>query len=496
MTIGIFGSGGDGGRARRQRLRALAALLALSCGGGKAGDGPRPGADGAVVDGGSGGAAGSVSAGGSGGAGGSVLVDGGTITTRDGAADPGAGRDAASPRSDAGVTTVACAPLPMGAGPEITVGPGADLPGMVAGAAPGMTFLLMDGTYPLAGAALRLRAAGVTLRSVSGDAAKVIIDGEYKTPEAVVITASDVTVAHVTITRAVDHPVHIYPETAGDVRNTRLYGLRLIDGGEQFVKVNPNGARTNFVDGGRLECSFLQLTEAGRPMVESLGGTSCYTGGIDVHSGRGWVVRSNRFEDIYCRTGYLAEHAVHFWTGSRDTVVENNVVVNCARGVGYGLVEDGAGRVYPDDPYPGRGYIGHYDGVIRNNVIYANVPQYDTGIELDQARGVRVYHNTVFAGPGATAAFSSIDSRFANTLADIRNNLVNRLTVRDGAGSNASNNREMVPAAYFTNVAGLDFHLSATATDALDKGVVLPEAGLDLDGQPHGPAPDLGADER
>jgi hypothetical protein len=387
----------------------------------------------------------------------------------------------------------------MSAGPAITVGPAAaaSLPGMIASAAAGTTFLLMDGTYALNGAALRFRTAGLTLRSASGDATKVIVDGEYKTPEVVVISASDVTIAHLTITRAVDHPVHAYPETS-DVRNTRLYGLRIIDGGEQFVKVNPNDARTNFVDNGRLECSFLQLTEAGRPMVESLGGTSCYTGGIDVHTGRGWVVRSNRFEDIYCRTGHLAEHAVHFWTGSRDTVVENNIIVNCARGVGFGLVAAGDGRVYPDDPYPGRGYIGHYDGIIRNNVIFAGIPEYDTGIELAQARGVRVYHNSVLADGGATAAFSSIDARFPNTLADVRNNLVNRLTVRDGAVSNAASNREMVPAGDFVNPAGADFHLTAAATDAIDKGVAVPEAGLDLDGQPHtaGAAPDLGADER
>ncbi len=48
----------------------------------------------------------------------------------------------------------------------------------------------------------------------------------------------------------------------------------------------------------------------------------------------------------------------------------------------------------------------------------------------------------------------------------------------------------------FVNAAAGDFHLAAGATDAIDKGVVVPEAGLDLDGQPHGAAPDLGADER
>jgi hypothetical protein len=96
---------------------------------------------------------------------------------------------------------------------------------------------------------------------------------------------------------------------------------------------------------------------------------------------------------------------------------------------------------------------------------------------------VRVYHHTVFAGPGATAAFSSIDAR---------------LTMRDGAVSNAASNREMVPAGDFVNAAAADFHLAAGASDAIDKGVALPEAGLDLDGQPHtaGAGPDLGADER
>jgi hypothetical protein len=56
----------------------------------------------------------------------------------------------------------------------------------------------------------------------------------------------------------------------------------------------------------------------------------------------------------------------------------------------------------------------------------------------------------------------------------------------------------MVPAGYFVNPPLADFHLTAAATDAIDKGVSLPEAGLDLDGQPHsaGAAPDLGADER
>jgi len=462
-------------------------VLALACTSGKSGETAAGGAGGLSGSGGTGG----------GGAGGSATPDAGPSLMRDAAsAEVAVPRDTAA-ALDAALPSGACPLLAAAQGPITLVGPAdaAKLPGIVASAATGSTIMLMEGTYPLGGASLRFRTPGVTLRGANPR--NVILDGEYRTAEAVVISASDVTIAELTITRAIDHPVHVYPEST-DVKNTRLYGLRIFDGGEQFVKVNPNAGRTSFVDGGRLECSFLQLTEAGRPMVETLGGTSCYTGGIDVHAGRGWVVRQNRFQDIHCRTGKLAEHAIHFWTGSRDTVVENNTIVNCARGIGLGLVASGDGRAYPDDPYPGRGYIGHYDGIIRNNVIFAGIPEYDTGIELAQARGVRVYHNSIFADAGATAAFSSIDARFPNTLADVRNNLVNRLTVRDGAVSNASSNREMVRAADFVNAPLADFHLTAAATDAIDKGVPLPEAGLDLDGHPHtaGAAPDLGADER
>jgi hypothetical protein len=373
---------------------------------------------------------------------------------------------------------------------------GMDLVAAVQGAAANTTLLIADGTYALAGGTVHVTKAGLTLRAASGDATKVIIDGGYQSPEDVAISASNVTLAHLTITRAINHPVHVYPDTAG-VTGTRLYGLRLVDGGEQFVKVNPDAARTLYVDQGTVECSTFIMTDAGRPHVESLGGTSCYTGGIDVHGGRGWVVRQNHFDGIYCTTGFLAEHAVHFWNGARDTLVEDNVISNCARGVGFGLVETGEMRVYPDDPSKGIGYVGHFDGIIRNNFVFADVPWFDTGIELDQARGTRVYHNTVFAAPGATKVFSSIDYRFADTQVDLENNLVGRITQRDGALGTTSHNKEGVAATDFIDAAHADLHLAPTATDAIDQGVALPEAGLDIDGQPHtaGAAPDLGADE-
>jgi hypothetical protein len=390
-----------------------------------------------------------------------------------------------------------CRPLGTPSGPTIRVGPGeaGRLPAIVARAPARSTILLANGTYRVP-STLYVSKGGVTIRSLSGRPEAVVIDGRYATGDLVAVSASGVTVAEVTLTRASYHLVHIVPPNAGPtIRGARLYRLRLIDGAEQFVKINPTAARTAFVDTGRVECSSFRLTDRGRSHVPS-NFLPCYTGGIDAHGARGWTVRLNRFEHIRCDQGKgLAEHAVHFWTGSRDTVVERNTIVDCARGIGFGLGDrtDWARR-YPDAA--GAGYIGHYGGIIRNNVVVATRPGMDTGIGLEQARAARVYHNTVYAGPRAAGYFSSLDYRFPNTTADIRNNLVTRITARDGASARLLRNVQSVPAAWFRNPARLDFHLRRTAAGAIDRGLAVRGAGLDIDGRPHriGP-PDLGADE-
>lgn len=402
-------------------------------------------------------------------------------------------------KPDAPAPAGECAPLPPATGTTVKVTPAqaTSLPGIVAAAKSGTTILLEDGSYVMQGnesqRRLTFAVAGVTLRSASGDRSKVVIDGEYKTNEIVFVSASDVTIAHLTIKRAVDHLVHV-TGAPGNVKNTRLHDLQLVDSGEQFVKVNGDG-KGNWADQGRLECSHLELTAAGRPHVEPNPG-GCYTGGIDGHGAWGWQVRLNTFKGIYCDGAGLAEHAVHFWTGSRDTLVERNRILSCARGIGFGLGQSGAARTYSPDPYPAVAYKGHIDGIIRNNLIHvepAVSPYYDTGIGLEQAQGVVVYHNTVVSKP----TFTSIDYRFSGTKAVIRNNLTFKITARDGAQGTVDHNLENAAAALFVNASGADYHLAPGASAAIDKGVVVTGAGLDLDGKGHdNGAPDLGAYER
>ncbi|MCC6555776.1 MAG: hypothetical protein IT372_22670 [Polyangiaceae bacterium] len=412
-----------------------------------------------------------------------------------------------------GAPAAGCEPLPPPAGNTITVTPAdaGSLGAIAAGAQPGDTILLEDGTYPVSGdVVMVLGTPGVTLMSASRDASRVILDGgDYQAREIIQIVASGVTVAHVTIKHAQDHLIHLYPGGQEDLSGILLHGLRLEDAGQQFVKSNANEANADFaiaefVDGVTVSCSSFIMSEAGRAYVPTNPHNAsypCYTGGIDAHAAAGWVVRQNFFQGIYCTDGGSpAEHAIHFWHSGRDQIIENNTVENCARGIGLGLYYgvDFVERPYADDPHAAdkSGYVGNYDGIVRNNVVHADMPEQDSGMSFDQAIGARVYHNTVYLS-GAAAGFS-IEYRWPNSIVDMRNNIATDIANRgDGASGTVESNLLSPPAATFVDAAAHDFHLSPEAAAAIDQGVPLPEAGLDMDGEPHtsGP-PDLGADER
>jgi hypothetical protein len=388
-----------------------------------------------------------------------------------------------------------CARMPAPTGNVIDVAPAqaGQLANIVSDAPAGATIRLADGTYSVG--TLTVRNPGVTLRSASGDPSRVVLDAAYGPSALVHPFANDVTVAELTLSRARDHLVHAYPASGGpDLRGLLLYRVRMVDSGEQFLKVNSNAARSAWVDAGTVACSQFLMTATGRQNIERAFG--CYTGGIDVHSGRGWRVRDSVFEGIYCEDGELAEHAIHFWKGARGTLVENNVIRNCARAIGFGLGDSGESRAYPDDPYPALGFIGHYDGVIRGNAVLADIPQYDTGIELAQARGARVLHNTLVETARATGSFSSIDYRWPNTSVELRNNLTRRMTARDGGQASLSHNVEATPQDWLVNPVAGDFHLRPGQNGARDRGAVVEAAGPDIDGRARDyGAPDIGADE-
>ncbi len=355
-----------------------------------------------------------------------------------------------SPAAGAATTgPSACRPLAAPNGRIIDVGPGQTerLPSILRDAPAGATVRLRAGHYRVRDpAGLTLARHGVTLRSRSGDPGGVVLDGGYGPSALLRVAASGITIAEVTLTRAKDHLVHaVPPEGQASIGGLRLHRVRMLDSGEQFVKANPNGSRTGWVHRSRVECSSFRMTAAGRRNIERAFG--CYTGGIDAHGAHRWRVRRNRFEGIYCEDGEVAEHAVHFWRRSRDTLVENNLILNCARGIGFGLTGD-AGD-------------GHTDGVIRRNAVVADIRQYDTGIELANAANVRVLHNTVAETGRAANAFSSLDVRFPRSSGLLANNLVERISFRDGGRARRIGNIESFPLRWLRAPARGDVHLRA-----------------------------------
>jgi hypothetical protein len=398
-------------------------------------------------------------------------------------------------------STGLCPPLPPPAGSVIRVATVSELENAVNAATAGDTILMADGVYNLDGVYLRVDAPDVTLRSASGNREAVVLDGNYLTTEIVQIVASNVTIADLTLREAYDHPIHVMSTESGDVTGTTIYNVHIVDPGQQAIKINPyTGANARyFPDDGVIACSRIELTAAGRSQVRD----NCYTGGVDAHQARGWVLRDNVIEGFWCQRG-LSEHGIHFWRASRDTVVERNLLRNNARGVGFGLAADGEGmRAYDDNPCPGAagGYVDHYGGLIRNNFVFANESGlfaseygFDTGIGLWQACGARALHNTVAS---TQAPFSAIEWRFDNTDVAIINNLVTH-NLRDRGGSaTLAGNLERQPLSLFADGPGGDLHLTAGAAAALAQVTRPPDvaAAFDGDPRPRGAASDVGGDE-
>lgn len=393
----------------------------------------------------------------------------------------------------------ACPPLSAPMGSIVNVSTVGELVDAVNNASSGNTILLADGNYALNGAYLRVDTPNVSVRSASGNREAVILDGDYETTEIFQIAASNVTIADMTLREAYDHPIHVMTGQNSHTLNTLIYNVHIIDPGQQAIKINP-ASDGYYNDDGVIACSHIELTDAGRPHIRD----HCYTGGVDMHQGRGWVIRDNLIEGFWCESG-LSEHGIHLWRGCRDTVIERNVLNDNARGIGLGLVTDGSGRTYPDNACPSAsGYVDDFGGVIRNNFVSANSSNlfaseygFDCGICLSNACNAQVLHNTVYtADPAST--FSSIEWRYPNTQVLLTNNLVNYLMrERDSATATQSGNVTLALANWFVDAANGDLHLASTASDAIDQVTAPGNVSDDVDGaqRPLGDASDVGADE-
>lgn len=184
---------------------------------------------------------------------------------------------------------------------------------------------------------------------------------------------------------------------------------------------------------------------------------------IDIVGGRRWVVRSNFIHDHAKGQGDTVSYAAFLKGGSRDGLIERNLVV-CellhAGGIRLGLSFGGGGTGPDSICEDGSCTPEHQGGVMRNNLI-RNCPE-DVGIYLNEAANVGIHHNLLYQTTG-------IDVRFVASNADLRNNVLgDQIRNRDGGVSTEAGNLENVsPAqfeAWFADPANGDFAIESGAS--------------------------------
>ncbi len=137
---------------------------------------------------------------------------------------------------------------------------------------------------------------------------------------------------------------------------------------------------------------------------------------IDVVGGKGWHVKANFIADFAKGEGDNTSYGAFLKGGSRDGVIDGNLVI-CSRkttgGIRVGISFGGGGteKKYCEDK---RCTTEHRNGVIHNNII---LNCSDVGIYLNKASNTRIEHNTLLFNSG-------IDVRFEVSSAHIKNNIV------------------------------------------------------------------------
>ncbi|MCA9958157.1 MAG: right-handed parallel beta-helix repeat-containing protein, partial [Anaerolineales bacterium] len=360
-----------------------------------------------------------------------------------------------------------CPSLPPPVGPTVTVSTEAELREQAYQAAPGTTILIASGTYYL-NDVVQIIHQNITLRSASGNRADVVLDGGGMLvghTHVILIEADDVTIADLTLRQGGEHGVSV-----NGYDRPVLYNLHILDTGYQLVKVNPVGDGS---DDGLLACSRLEYTTTS---------PEDYTNGISAHNAHRWTVRDNEWYRI--RTpGNVPAPTILFWSGSTDTIVERNLLVDCYQGIAFGNAAHAAGD--------------HSGGVVRNNMIYASLP-HDSVIEMVHATGWLVAHNTaLLLNPDGVTW--GMEARFADTQGTFAYNLTNMdiWADREGAQGSSVGNVTNGQSSWFVNAAAANLHLVSTAVAAIDQAAALPQVSDDFDGQarPLGLAADVGADE-
>jgi len=351
-------------------------------------------------------------------------------------------------------------------------------------AEPGQTILIQDGHYMMPHY-VQISADNATLRSASGQRERVIIDGAQSSHRELlgIRACSGVTIADLTIQNIQCNGFKINSET--NVQNLTIYNCIIHNIWQRGIKgvkvpkasreaIRPRNCRIQY-------CLFYNDRPKRLSDDPSDIAKGNYVAGIDVMFAKDWIISDNVFVGIQGRT-YEGRGAVFIWHDSQDCVIERNIIIDCDVGLQLGN---------PHRPSEIQYHCLRFTA--RNNFI-TRAPE--AGIVTVYTRDCKLLSNTIHDPESKPRRL--LRTVFANDGLLIANNLISGPGIRNESESKITflNNLIKDFTNGFIDPAHGNLHLKSTAIEAIDKGLARAEIIEDLDKEPRGAKPDIGADER
>jgi hypothetical protein len=278
--------------------------------------------------------------------------------------------------------------------------------------------VLADGIYQLTNT-LFIRGDNISLVSASADYHKVTLRGlgMRRTPQTnnlIRVSGKYFTFSGITAEQAPNHIIQIAGEANADYAT--IENALLQDSFEQILKVSYRRETGVSADQGKITNTTFAYSAGIGPQY--------YIGGIDLHGGQEWIIANNQFYGIASPQDRVAEHAIHIWNQSQNNLVQNNVIINSDRGIGFGMT-----------------HRENHGGVIAQNTLFhfADHPNADVGIIAEMSPGTQIVNNVIILNQDYS---NGIEYRYPNTQGVLisGNRLNKAIRARNDAKANVSNN--------------------------------------------------------
>jgi len=377
--------------------------------------------------------------------------------------------------------------LPPAAGEVVRVVTVEDLFAAVERAKPGATISLADGRYKMP-RYLEIRTDNLTLRGESGNRDRVILDGaESRHGDLLGIArCSGVTIADLTIQSIQANGFKINSNT--NVQRVTIYNCVIHNIWQRGVKgVSPpqDAARDFRPTDCRVQfCLFYndrakRFADDRRDTTQTFQGN--YVGGIDVMGAKNWMISDNIFVGIQGRTR-SARGAVFLWQNTEGCTIERNVFIDCDVAIALG------------NSYRPEHIAVHCTRcTVRNNFV-ARAPE--SGILADYTRDCTIAHNTIHDPANRLQRLIRLVHENDGLL--VAGNLLCGPPMRVETTSvvRLRSNVTKDLSDVFVSAREGNLHLRAELPGVTDRAERLEQVSDDIDKQPRGVNPDIGADER